>query len=67
MVKSHRTHSVSASIRRASGRLQRIEREIAEILERFPELRAPRPQPVFDQSGSFSRVSVRVTRSMFLH
>ena len=67
MAKFRRARSVTASIRRASDRLQRIEREIAEILERFPELRAPRPRPALDQLGSLSRVSVRVIRSMFLH
>ena len=67
MVRSRRVRSVTASTRRASDRLQRSEREIAEILERFPESRAPRPRPAFDQSRSLSPVSVRVTRSMFLH
>jgi hypothetical protein len=60
--------SVPYSLRYAGDRLQRIEREIAQILERFPELRSARPLPPPDpRAGSHSRLSLRVTRRTLLH
>ena len=54
--------------RQAGDRLQRIEREIAQILERFPELRTARPLPPPDpRVGSHSQLSLSVTRRPFLH
>jgi len=60
--------SLPSSVRQAGDRLQRIEREIAQILVRFPELRTARPLPPPDpRAGSHSRLSLRIARRPYLH
>jgi hypothetical protein len=67
MTRSRGVRSVPSSVREASDRLLRIEREIVEILQRFPELRA-RPLPPPDpRPGSHARLSLRVTRPALFH
>jgi hypothetical protein len=67
MARSSGVRSMPLSVRQASDRLQRIEREIVQILERFPELRARPLPPPHPRPGSIARLSLRVSRRTLLH
>jgi hypothetical protein len=67
MARTSGVRSLPSSVRRASDRLVRIEREIVEILVRFPELRAHPVPPPEPRPGSYPRPALRVTRRALLH